>query len=78
MELSKERRKENLMRAANMARIQAQQIDKQLNSMSNEELENLISQNPEYEEFLTVGADSDNSGVVVNYEAQTNNLQEAT
>lgn len=76
MELSKERRTENLMRAANMARIQAQQIDQQLNSMSNEELENLISQNPEYEEFLTVGADSDNSGIVVNYEAQPNNQQE--
>lgn len=59
-----------------MARIQAQQIDQKLNSMSNEELENFIAQNPEYEEFLTVGADSGNNEIVVNYESQPNNQQE--
>lgn len=68
-----EEKMENLRRASQMARTQMQTIDAQLNGMSNEEIENFIDSNPEVAEFLSVGADSDNSGIVVNYANQPQN-----
>jgi hypothetical protein len=75
--LSKEERMANLKRASAMTRVQDNQIQNTLNGMSNEEVENFISNNPEYAEMLSVSADSDNSGIVINYANQPNNQHEA-
>lgn len=74
--LSKEERKANLRRASAMTRIQDAQIQNTLSGMSNEQVECFIDQNPDVAEMLSIGADSDNSGIVVNYANQPNNQQE--
>lgn len=72
MNVSEERIRK-LQEAAQANRMQATMIDNQLNGMSNEEVENFIDQNPEFAEFLSVSADNDNSGIVVNYANQPQN-----
>lgn len=72
MSVSEERIRK-LQEAAQANRMQATMIDNQLNGMSNEEVENFIDQNPEFAEFLSVSADNDNSGIVVNYANQPQN-----
>lgn len=74
--LSKDQRMENLRRASAMTRIQDAQIQSTLSGMSNEQVDNFIEQNPEVQEMLSIGADSDNSGIVVNYKNQPNNQQD--
>lgn len=74
--LSKEERMVNLRRASAMTRIQDAQIQNTLSGMSNEQVEYFIDQNPDVAEMLSIGADSDNSGIVVNYANQPNNQQE--
>lgn len=74
--LSKEERKANLRRASAMTRIQDEQIQNTLSGMSDEQVECFIDKNPDVAEMLSIGADSDNSGIVVNYANQPNNQQE--
>lgn len=72
----KEERLANLKRASAMTRVQDNQIQNTLAGMSNEEVENFISMNPDIADMLTVDADSNNQGIVVNYANQPNNQQE--
>lgn len=74
--LSKEERMANLRRASAMTRMQDAQIQNTLSGMSNEQVEGFIDQNPDVAEMLSISADSDNSGIVVNYANQPNNQQE--
>lgn len=74
--LSKEERMANLRRASAMTRMQDAQIQNTLSGMSNEQVECFIDQNPDVAEMLSISADSDNSGIVVNYANQPNNQQE--
>lgn len=74
--LSKEERMANLRRASAMTRMQDAQIQNTLSGMSNEQVECFIDQNPDVAEMLSISADSDNSGIVVNYTNQPNNQQE--
>lgn len=74
--LSKEERMANLRRASAMTRMQDAQIQNTLSGMTNEQVECFIDQNPDVAEMLSIGADSDNSGIVVNYANQPNNQQE--
>ena len=74
--LSKEERMANLRRASAMTRMQDAQIQNTLSGMSNEQVEGFIDQNPDVVEMLSISADSDNSGIVVNYANQPNNQQE--
>lgn len=66
----------NLRRASAMTRMQDAQIQNTLSGMSNEQVECFIDQNPDVAEMLSISADSDNSGIVVNYANQPNNQQE--
>lgn len=74
--LTKEERMANLRRASAMTRMQDAQIQNTLSGMTNEQVECFIDQNPDVAEMLSIGADSDNSGIVVNYANQPNNQQE--
>lgn len=74
--LSKEERMANLRRASAMTRIQDTQIQNTLSGMNDEQIECFIDQNPDVEEMLSISADSDNIGIVVNYSNQPNNQQE--
>lgn len=74
--LSKEERMANLRRASAMTRMQDAQIQNTLSGMSNEQVEGFVDQNPDVAEMLSISADSDNSGIVVNYANQPNNQQE--
>ena len=74
--LTKEERMANLRRASAMTRMQDAQIQNALSGMTNEQVECFIDQNPDVAEMLSIGADSDNSGIVVNYANQPNNQQE--
>lgn len=74
--VSKEERMANLRRASAMTRMQDAQIQNTLSGMSNEQVECFIDQNPDVAEMLSISADSDNSGIVVNYANQPNNQQE--
>lgn len=74
--LSKEERMANLRRASAMTRMQDAQIQNTLSGMSNEQVECFIDQNPDVAEMLSISADNDNSGIVVNYANQPNNQQE--
>lgn len=71
--LSKEERMANLRRASAMTRVQDAQIQNTLAGMSDEQVECFIDQNPEVAEMLSVNADKDNSGIVINYANQPNN-----
>ena len=66
-------RMENLRRAAGITRQQSQAIMNQLNSMNDEEVNLLLSENEELRDFISVDADKDNSGIVVNYTNQPQN-----
>ena len=66
-------RMENLRRAAGVTRQQSQAIMNQLNSMNDEEVNLLLSENEELRDFISVDADKDNSGIVVNYTNQPQN-----
>ena len=66
-------RMENLRRAAGVTRQQSQAIMNQLNSMNDEEVNLLLSENEELRDFISVDADKDNSGIVVNYANQPQN-----
>ena len=70
--ISKEERRANLMRASAMTRVQDAQIQNSLNGMSDEEVQNFVDSNPDVAEMLTVGADTDNSGNIINYDNQPN------
>ena len=70
--ISKEERRANLMRASAMTRVQDAQIQNSLNGMSDEEVQNFVDSNPDVAEMLTVGADTDNSGIIINYANQPN------
>ena len=72
----RDERRANLMRASAMTRVQAAQIDSALAGMSNEQLEAFIDNNPEVQDMLTISADTDNSGIVINYAGQPNNQHE--
>lgn len=74
--LSKEERMANLRRASAITRMQDAQIQNTLSGMSNEQVECFIDKNPDVAEMLSISADSDNSGIVVNYANQPNNQQE--
>lgn len=74
--LSKEERMANLRRASAMTRMQDAQIQNTLSGMNDEQVECFIDQNPDVAEMLSISADSDNSGIVVNYANQPNNQQE--
>jgi hypothetical protein len=64
---------ENLRRASAMTRQQQTAIMNRLNAMNNEEVNNLLSENEELRDFVSIDADSDNSGIVVNYANQPQN-----
>lgn len=66
-------RMENLRRASAVTRQQSQAIMNQLNSMNDEEVNMLLSENEELRDFISVDADKDNSGIVVNYANQLQN-----
>ena len=74
--ISKEERRANLMRASAMTRVQDAQIQNSLNGMSDEEIQNFVDSNPDVAEMLTVGADTDNSGIIINYANQPNKQEE--
>lgn len=74
--LSKEERMANLKRASAMSRVQDSQIQNMLNNMDDNEVNNFIDANPEVADMLAVGADSDNSGIIVNYKDMPNNQHE--
>lgn len=66
-------RMQNLRRAAGVTKQQSQAIMNQLNSMNDEEVNMLLSQDEELRDFISVDADKDNRGIVVNYANQPQN-----
>lgn len=66
-------RMQNLRRAAGVTRQQSQAIMNQLNFMNDEEVNMLLSQDEELRDFISVDADKDNHGIVVNYANQPQN-----
>lgn len=68
---------ENLRRASSVARQQGQAIMNRLNSMNDDEVNALLNESEELRDFISVDADKDNRGIVVNYanQPQNNNSQ---
>lgn len=64
---------ENLRRASSVARQQGQAIMNRLNSMNDEEVNALLNESEELRDFISVDADKDNRGIVVNYANQPQN-----
>lgn len=69
-------RKLNTLRASQVTRLQDAQIQQTLNGMSNEEIENMLDSNPDLVDFMSVGADTNNDGIVVNYSNQPDKQKE--
>lgn len=68
-------RMENLRRASQITMAQKETIQKELDKLSDEELNLMLDQDENLRDFISVGADQDNSGIVVNYANQPQNQQ---
>lgn len=69
---------ENLRRASALARQQGAAISSALSRMSDDDINLMLDQNEELRDFISVGADNDNSNVVVNYANQPQNQKSTT
>lgn len=70
---NKDERKAKLRQASHQARIQDAQIQNTLSNMSNDDVENFISMNPEIADMLAIGSEDSNNNVVINYADLPNN-----
>lgn len=65
-----------LRNAANVTRQQSAMIEEKLKQYSDEELERELDRDESLREFLTIDADKNNNGILVNYTNQPNNGQQ--
>lgn len=66
-----------LRNAANEAKAQGAAIQEMLKQYSDEEIERELDRNESLREFLSIDADKDNSGIIVNYANQPQNGQQS-
>ena len=66
-------RMENLRRAAAVTDLQRQAIQAQLRQMPDDMVMSMINENDDLREMLTIDANNDNGGIVVNYANQPQN-----
>lgn len=68
----------NLRRAAGITRQQGNAIMSQLDQMTDEQVNSMLDQNDDLRDFISIGADGNNGGYVVNYAEQPQNKKEET